>query len=291
MTAKTASGAAPQKVILITGCSSGIGLYSARQLRAHPQWRVFAAVRHQRDAERLREAENFADVLLLDLECPQSIDRALGELLTASDGRLDVLFNNAAFGMPGAVEDISREALRAQFETNVFGTHQLARAAIAIMRKNGGGRIVQNSSVLGYVCLKYRGAYNASKYALEALTDTMRMETAGSGIHFILLEPGPIASAFRQNAADCFDKSTAAGIIEYNNSAHRAVYDAMRVQWQSGKSMPFTSNPDAVHKKLMQAITAPHPRLRYRITIPARLFWHLKWLLPDRWMDALLSRV
>lgn len=267
---------------LITGCSSGIGRYCALALARQKQWRVFAAVRRPQDARLLQE-DGIADVILLDLDDSASIAQAVREVLNKTAGRLEVLFNNAAYGQPGATEDLTREALRAQFETNVFGTQELTNTIIPLMRKNGGGRIVQNSSVLGYVCMKYRGAYNASKYALEALTDTMRLELAGSGVYVSLLEPGPIVSAFRQNATNAFIRH-----IDRDNSVHRTVYEKMAEQRHN--TVPFTLGPEAVHAAFMRAITDTRPQPRYRITVPAVAFWYLKRALPVKWLDTLLAR-
>ena len=274
-----------QKTALITGCSSGIGLHSARALAKTGRWRVFAAARRA-ESVRALEAEGFAGVLQMDMDAPESIRGGLDSVLEKTGGRLDVLFNNAAYGQPGAVEDLGRDALRAQFETNVFGAQELTNAAVKIMRKNGGGRIIHNSSTLGYVCLKYRGAYNASKYALEALADTMRMELAGSGVRVILLEPGPIESDFRKNAAKAFDKN-----INAQESAHRNTYEKMRAAWERGDKIAFTLGPEAVYAAFLHAAESSSPKLRYRITVPAILFWYLKRALPVRWMDAVLSRV
>ncbi len=270
-----------QKAILITGCSSGIGLFCARQLRSRPQWRVFASARKPEDAERLRE-EGFESPLL-DLADADSVARAAEEVLQKTNGELHALFNNGAFAIPGAVEDLSRDALRAQFETNVFGWQQLANAVIPAMRKNGGGRIVQNSSVLGYVALKYRGAYNASKYALEGLCDTMRLELGGSGITLSVIEPGPIRSNFRENATAQYRKW-----IRPGESPHANTYKKMEAQWQSGAESPFTLPPDAVWRALRHALESRSPKLRYRVTVPAKAFWFLKRALPTAILDRIL---
>lgn len=270
-----------KKTILITGCSSGIGLHCARALLATSRWRVFAAARSEEDTAKLR-AEGFESPLI-NLADADSVRIAAAEVLTKTEGKLDALFNNGAFAIPGAVEDISRDALRTQFETNVFGWHQLACAVIPSMRQNGGGRIIQNSSVLGYVALKYRGAYNASKYAIEGLTDTMRLELAGSGICPILIEPGPVRSRFRDNATSQYHKW-----INRDNSPHRAKYLQMETAWQNGKEMIFTLPPDAVWRALRHALESRSPKLRYRITVPAKAFWYLKRILPTSALDRIL---
>ena len=271
------------RTIWITGCSSGIGLHAARTLHDGGGWRVIASARRAEDLERLRDGGLTA--VHLDLDDSASINRALAETLRLGDGRLDALFNNAGYGQPGAVEDISRAAMRAQFETNVFGLQELTNAVVPIMRSHGGGRIIHNSSVLGYVSLKYRGAYNASKHALEALADTQRMELAGSGVHLVLIEPGPVESRFRANAMRHF-----ALHVNAAKSFHADTYRAMREAWEQGTTMPFTVPPGAVTRALIRALESPRPAWRYRVTVPSHLFWYLRRILPMRWLYAILSR-
>ena len=193
----------PQKTVLITGCSSGIGYDAAHFLSARG-WRVFATCRQDSDCARLRDEG--LDSFVLDYADPDSITTALAEVLQRSNGRLDALYNNGAFACPGATEDLPREGLRAVFETNVFGYHDLTRQVIPIMRAQGFGRIVNCSSVLGLVAMKWRGAYVASKFALEGLTDVLRIEMSDTPIKVILIEPGPITSKIRQNAIAPFEK-------------------------------------------------------------------------------------
>ena len=208
-----------QKTILITGCSSGIGLCCAKTVRQRG-WRVFATARKAEDVIQLQRQG--LESLPLDLDQSDSIHAALEQVLQQTGGRLDALFNNGAYGQPGAVEDLSRETLRSQFETNLFGTTELINAVIPVMRRQGHGRIIQNSSVLGFVVMPYRGAYNASKFALEGLTDTLRLELKGSGIHLSLIQPGPIESRFRSNAYQAFKQN-----INPEQSPHRANYALM----------------------------------------------------------------
>ena len=277
-----------RKIALLTGCSSGIGLYCARELAKRHNWQVFATARKKEDTERLR-AEGL-NALLLDLESSASIGAAVEELLSVTDGQVDVLFNNGAYGQPGAVEDLPRDALRAQFETNVFGTQELTNLVIAAMRRRGDGRIIQNSSVLGFVALPYRGAYVASKYALEGLTDTMRLELAGSGVQAILIEPGPITSDFRKNANLKFRQyfNTDAIIA----SAHRHAYEERLLdEGENSPRPPFNLEPDAVYKALLHAMEHPRPKRRYRVTTPTTVFWALKRLLPTALLDAILRKV
>jgi NAD(P)-dependent dehydrogenase (short-subunit alcohol dehydrogenase family) len=275
---------APVRSILITGCSSGIGRCAAAGLKARG-YRVFATARKAEDVARLA-AEGF-ESLRLDLEEPASIEAAVASVLAATGGTLDALFNNAAYGQPGAVEDLSRAALRAQFETNLFGTLELTNRVIPAMRAQGHGRIVMNSSLLGLVALPYRGAYNASKFALEGLTDTLRLELAGSGIHVALIEPGPITSRFRANARAAFYRH-----IDPEASVHRARYAGLeRRLSRPGAAAPFTLPPEAVLARLIDALESPHPRIRYYVTVPARLFAWLRRLLPYRLLDRVLLRV
>src|SRR5690554_7367565 len=214
--------AGEQRSILITGCSSGIGEAAARTLRARG-WRVFATARKAADVERLA-TEGF-EALQLDLADSASIRRAVETALERSGGRLDALFNNGAYGQPGAVEDLTREVLREQLETNLLGTHELTCLVLPAMRAQGHGRIVHNSSILGFAALPYRGAYNCSKFALEGLADTLRQELQGSGIHVSLIEPGPIASRFRENAYRAFKAN-----IDTEHSYHRETYRAVEAR-------------------------------------------------------------
>ena len=271
------------KTILITGCSSGIGACVAHGLKARG-WRVFATARQAADVERLRTAG--LESLSLDLRDATSIQSAVAGVLAQTEGRLEALFNNGAYGQPGAVEDLSREALREQFETNLFGTQELTNRVIPVMRRQGGGRIVYNSSVLGLVAFPYRGAYVASKFALEGLADTLRLELAGTGIHVCLIEPGPILSRFRDNAHAAYQRH-----IHAENSPHREQYAAMETRLRkAGPAAPFTLPPDAVLKRVIHALESPRPRARYPVTVPTYLFSVLRHMLPVRMLDALLRR-
>lgn len=272
------------RCILITGCSSGIGLCVARGLKARG-WRVFATARKPEDVARL-EDEGF-EALPLDLADSDSIARAMETVLERSGGRLDALFNNGAYGQPGAVEDLRREVLRAQFETNVLGWLELTNRVIPVMRRQGHGRIVMNSSVLGLVALPFRGAYNASKFAIEGLTDTLRLELRDSGIHVSLVEPGPIESRFRANA---FEKLKAN--IDTEHSVWREKYQgAIRRLTKEGPAAPFTLPPEAVLAKVVHALEVRRPRARYYVTFPTYLLGTLRRLLPTRALDAFLARI
>ncbi len=269
--------------LLITGCSSGIG-HAAAHAMAERSWRIFATARRDEDVARLRE-EGF-EALSLDLASSASIEAAVAEVAKRTDGRLTALFNNGAYGQPGAVEDLSREVLRAQLETNLLGTHELTTRVLPMMRAQGHGRIVHNSSVLGFATLPYRGAYVCSKFALEGLADTLRQELTGSGIHVSLIQPGPITSRFRENAHRAFRAN-----IDTEHSAHAETYRKVeaRLASQDGKG-PFTLGPEAVVAKLIHALEHPRPRPRYAVTLPTHLFAALRRVLGTRGMDRVLLR-
>ena len=274
----------PSKSILITGCSSGIGRCAAEGLRARGH-RVFASARSPQDVAQLRDAG--FEALRLDLDDSDSIRTAVDMVLERNDGRLDALFNNGAYGQPGAVEDLSRAALRAQFETNLFGTQELTNYVIPVMRRQGGGRIINNSSVLGLVALPFRGAYNASKFALEALSDTLRMELRGTGIHVSLIEPGPITSRFRVNAERAYRRH-----IDAACSPHRERYAGMeRRLAKPGPATPFTLPPQAVLARVVHALESPRPKLRYYVTVPTHLFAALRRCLTHRALERVLLRI
>ncbi|TQF70856.1 SDR family oxidoreductase [Pseudoalteromonas luteoviolacea] len=271
------------KSILITGCSTGIGLYCAKTLHKDG-YKVIASVRNP---EHLNQFEALGiPCILLDLADEQSIREGFDQALSLCNGKLDVLFNNGAYGQPGAVEDLPTEVLRQQFEINFFGWHTLTNLAVKHMRKRGQGRIIQNSSVLGLVALPYRGAYNASKFALEGLTDTLRMELAGTNIQISLIEPGPILSEFRKNARIAFEKH-----ININDSYHKSEYQAQlnRLKAQTAPQK-FTLGPEAVYDKLFHAINAPKAKARYYVTFPTYFMGYLKRVLSTAVLDKILLK-
>ena len=273
-----------QRSVLITGCSSGIGRHVALGLKVRG-YRVFATARKQEDVESLI-AEGLESIQL-DIANSASIQNAFETVMQKTDGKLYALFNNAAFGISGAVEDLGRDALRDIFEVNLFGTHELTRLVIPVMRKQGEGRIIQNSSVLGFVALKYRGAYNATKFALEGLSDTLRMELEGANIFVSLIEPGPIQSDFRKNAYATYKR-----YIDKDNSVFREIYQQTEERLQTeGPVVPFTLGPEAVLKKVIHVLESKRPRVRYYVTFPTYLFGYLKRVLPDRLMDKILSGI
>jgi NAD(P)-dependent dehydrogenase (short-subunit alcohol dehydrogenase family) len=270
------------KNILITGCSTGIGYCVAKGLQQRG-YRVFATARR---AESVAALNNEGlESLQLDLDDSDSIQAAVSEILKRSGGELYALFNNGAYGIPGAVEDLSRDTLRTQFETNVFGWMELTNLIIPVMRRQGYGRIIQNSSVLGFVAMPFRGAYNASKFAIEGLSDTLRLELADTDIHISLIEPGPILSQFRATGVKMLEKH-----IDIEHSIHRDKYKGVLERLKKeGPAVPFTLPPEAVLDKVIHALEARRPKTRYYVTFPTYLFGYLKRLLPDRLMDKMLA--
>ncbi len=274
-----------QKSILITGCSSGIGLDAAHGMRARG-WRVFASCRQQRDCDRLR-AQGF-DSPLIDYTDSDSITSGLQQVLDATGGTLDALFNNGAHGLPGAVEDVPIEGLRLIFETNVFGWHELTRQVVPVMRAQGHGRIVQNSSVLGLVAFPWRGAYVATKYAIEGLTDTLRLELRDTDIKVILIEPGPVTSKIRVNAIPVFER-----FIDWKSSALRQRYEdtLLKRLYESSGPDKFELPASAVTAKLAHAVESKRPRPRYYVTTPTYIAGYLRRILPTRAIDRILSDI
>ena len=266
-----------QKSILITGASSGIGLASARLLRGLG-WRVLATARSDADLAML-EREAGAEAIYLELADPRAVAWCADEALRRTDGQLTALFNNAAYGQVGAIEDIPADALRRQIEVNVIGTHDLTRRILPAMRAQGHGRIVQCSSVLGFISVPYRGAYCASKYALEALSDAMRYELKGTGIHVSIIEPGPIRTRFVEHALANFRTS-----VDIEGSAHRETYLARLAAMEKGGKSTFKLEPEAVAWKLVHALESPRPRRRYAVTVPTHVA-----AVAKRWLPASLA--
>lgn len=269
------------KNILITGCSSGIGHHLAHGLKQRG-YRIFAGARKERDVAALAAAG--FESLLLDLDVSATLRAAVEKIHERANGRIYALINNGAYGQPGAVEDLSRAVLRAQFETNVFGTQELTNLIIPFMRAQGQGRIVNISSMLGLVCLAYRGAYNATKFALEALSDTLRLELRDTNIYVSLIEPGPIESRFRANAYEAFKRH-----IDRERSVHREYYARVERRLEGSKPFPFTLPPEAVLKKVVHALEASRPKARYGVTFPTHLFAVLRRFLPVSVLDRILS--
>ncbi|MFM5468007.1 SDR family oxidoreductase [Aeromonas veronii] len=271
------------RFVLITGCSSGIGLAAAQALGQHG-FTVIASARKAEDVARLQQQGLLA--VQLDLADSASIELGASAALHLAGGRLYGLFNNGAYGQPGALEDLPTEALREQFNTNLFGWHHLIRQVLPPMLEAKEGRIVQNSSVLGLVAMKYRGAYNASKFALEGYSDTLRLELAGSGVYISLIEPGPIDTRFRTNARSAFLRH-----IDPAQSRHQSAYRQTLTRLEKeGATSGFTLPSEACIPPLLHALTHAHPKARYPVTTPTRLFAFLRRVLPTRWLDKLLAK-
>ncbi|MGI3168984.1 SDR family NAD(P)-dependent oxidoreductase [Pseudooceanicola sp. C21-150M6] len=270
--------------VLITGCSSGIG-YAAAHGLSQAGWQVFATCRKQTDVEKLQDEGLTA--FQLDYCDPASMQTALDHVLTATGGTLSALYNNGAVALPGANEDLPVDGLRHVFETNLFGPHELTRQVLPVMRRQGYGRIVNCSSVLGLVAAPWRSAYVASKFAMEGLTDTLRIEMRDTPIHVILLEPGPITSRIRANSQPLFER-----FIDWQASPRAAQYAAKlrpRLYKPEGRD-PFELPASAVAETLRRALEARRPRPRYRVTVPTTAMALARRLLPTTALDAILSR-
>jgi len=271
------------QTILITGCSSGIGLDTARRLKSRG-WTVFASCRSSEDCA-ARAAEGFQSPRL-DYEDPSSITGCVKEVLSMTGGTLDAVFHNGAYALPGPLEDIPADGMRSQFEANFLGWHDLNRHLIPVMRRQGQGRILFNSSVLGLVGMRWRGAYVATKFALEGYADVLRMEMAETGIHVVLIEPGPIETAFRANAIKQFERW-----VDWQASPRRAQYEASLLdQLHQGGSAKAQWPPSAVTDAVFKALTARRPRPRYAVTTPTHAMAIARRLLPTRALDWVLSK-
>jgi len=268
--------------ILITGASTGIGHDAAHALKGRG-WQVVASARKAEDVERLRQ-EGLAAVHL-DYADESSLAPALEETLKLTGGRLDALFNNGAYGQTGALEDVTTEHMRAQFEANFFGWHALTRLVLPAMRAQGGGRIVQCSSVLGFMTGPYRGPYAASKFALEGYTDTLRAEVARFGIKVISIQPGPITSAFRANALAVFQRT-----VTVEGSAYADDYERQLARLQSRGKASFELGPQAVTAVLIRALDRSNPRPVYRVTMLTDVMALARRVLPTRLIAALQER-
>jgi NAD(P)-dependent dehydrogenase (short-subunit alcohol dehydrogenase family) len=269
--------------ILITGCSSGIGYYCAKELTLQG-FCVIASCRHSDDVKRLNQQG--ITCVQMDMRDKKSIYLALQQAVALGNGKIDILFNNAAYGQPGALEDLPTAALREQFETNFFGWHELTKQIIPIMLAQGHGKIVQNSSVLGLVAMKYRGAYNASKFAIEGYTDTLRLELNNTPLSISLIEPGPIDSKFRANAKQMFEQH-----IDIEASRHHDDYQQTLSRLSKETTTNhFTLGPDAVLRPLLNIIHSTKPKARYYVTHPTYIFGFLRRILPTKMLDKLLIK-
>ena len=274
-----------KKSILITGCSSGIGYETAHYLHNNG-YDVYATARKVHDVKTLQDEG--LNAFELDVTDTASIDCALKAVLEQTGGTLYALFNNAGYGQPGALEDLPSEALREQFETNVIGLHEMTRRIIPIMRKQGYGRIIQHSSILGLISLRFRGAYNASKYAIEGLCDTLRLELDDTDIHLVTLNTGPIHSKFRDNATEKFLHYVDIGKSRFSKEYREEV---LARKEKKSENDPFTKEPIEVIKKVVLALEKPHPKPRYYITTATHLLGTFKRLLPTSWLDKILLKV
>jgi len=269
------------KSVLITGCSSGIGLCIAKGLK-EKGYRVFASARSRDDVKNLQNLG--FESLLLDLSSSESINAAVFKLYEMTDN-IYALINNGAYGQAGALEDISRDALDIQFQSNVFGWHELTNLILPRMRNVNAGRIIYISSVLGFVAMPFRGPYVASKFAIEGLIGTLRLEFSNTNIKFSSIQPGPIESKFRENAYLAFKKN-----VDISNSHYQDQYKIMIKRLQSGKNVKFTLPPEAVLKNALHALESSNPKNYYRVTFPTKLFALLGNILPSRWMDYILNK-
>ena len=269
------------KSVLITGCSTGIGLCIALGLQKKG-YRVFPTARTNEDVKKLKDLG--FEALYLDLSSSDSIKSAAFKLYEKTDS-LYALINNGAYGQAGALEDISRAVLEKQFQTNVFGWHELTNLLLPKMRNHDSGRIVYISSVLGFVAMPFRGPYIASKFAIEGLVSTLRLELCNTNIKFSVIQPGPIESKFRQNAYKAFKEN-----VDTSNSHYLNQYESMIKRLNSGKNVKFTLSPDAVLKCTIHALESNSPKNYYRVTFPTKLFALLGNILPSKWMDNILKR-
>lgn len=268
------------QTILITGCShGGIGYATAKHLKELGH-RVFASARQQKDVDALIE-EGF-ETYFIDVNNYNQVDDALQDILMKTNGTIDAVFNNAGYSQAGALEDIDTKYLRQEFETNFFALHNISQKAIKIMRKQGYGKIIQHSSVLGLISLKYRGSYNASKYAIEGLADTMRLELEGSNIFMSSLNTGPVTSKIRENSLKTIVN------VKTKNSAHTKAYE--KILAGNHNKIPFNEEAISVAKVVENILNSAKPKPRYYITKMTWIMATLKRILPTSVMDKFLSK-
>jgi len=273
-----------KKTILITGCSSGIGYDTAHYLHKNG-YQVFASARKLEDVQRLKKEG--LDAYYLDVTKPETITQTLNDILEKTEGTLYAVFNNAGYGQPGAVEDIPTDVLREQFETNLFGLHEMTRQIIPIMRNQGYGRIIQHSSVLGIISLRFRGAYNATKYAIEGLCDTLRLELMNDDIHVVTINTGPVRSDFRLNATKKFYEH-----IHKKPTVFDKEYEEELIPHEEVKKKdPFTRDSDVVIANIMKALEKDKPRPRYYNTSATHFLGGLKRILPTAVLDKILLKI
>jgi len=272
------------ETVLVTGCSSGIGYHVAKRLK-ESGYNVYTTARKDEDVQRLID-EGFK-CLKLDYSDSESVQDLANELMLLVGTNLYAVFHNGAYGQPGAVEDLSRETIEKQFATNVFGWMELNNRLIVLMRHNNRGRIIFNSSVLGLISLPFRGAYNASKYAIEGFADTLRLELSDSNVKVSLIEPGPIESRFRPNALQALKDN-----VNMEDSVHRDRYKRTLSRLaKEGNVDPYTLSPEAVYEKVIHALESDAPKAHYYVTKPTYIMGTLKRLLPAKWMDKFIMKV
>lgn len=270
------------KWVFVSGCSSGIGRAAVMDLKVRG-YHVIASVRNESDRDELI-SQGIEHCIIMDLASEESVAKAAESIIQMSQGKLFAIFNNGAYGQPGAVEDLSRDALRKQFEANVFGTQDLTNRLLPTLIAQPEARIIQCSSILGFISMPMRGAYNASKHALEALSDTMRMELSETRVKVSIIQPGPILTRFRANALKALEDN-----LDFSKSRHQQRYrQALQRLTKEGAASRYTLPPDAVVDKLIHALESPRPKARYRVTFPTYLMAFLKPLLPTAWLDRIL---
>ena len=269
------------KSVLITGCSSGIGLCIAKGLR-DKGYRVFPTARSHEDIKNLQDLD--FEALFLDLSSSDSINAAILKLYEMTDS-IYALINNGAYGQVGALEDISRKVLDKQFQSNVFGWHELTNLVLPKMRNSNSGRVIYISSVLGFVAMPFRGPYVASKFAIEGLVSTLRLELSNTNIKISLIQPGPIESKFRENAYLAFKEN-----VDISNSHYLDRYKLMIERLKSSKKVKFTLPPESIVRCIFHALESRSPKNYYRVTFPTKLFALLGKILPSKWMDIILNK-
>jgi len=272
------------KSVLITGCSSGIGAASAHLMR-EKGWQVFPTARKPEDLARLK-AEGFHPIEI-DMADSTSIQFAARDVLAACGGKLGGVVNNAGFGQPGAMEDLSREAMRRQFEVNVFGLQELNNLLVPVFRKQGAGRIVNVSSVVGRISLPFLGIYCASKFALEAMSDSLRVELVDSGIAVSLIEPGPIITQFRRNAVDQAEEQISLEDAEYGKLM---IKEIKRRRERQKKEDFWNKPPEAVAVKIAHALESSKPKRRYCVTPAAYFGTYMRRFAPYSLTDYVLAK-
>ena len=267
--------------IVITGCSTGIGLETAKYLKIQGL-NVYPTAREQKDVDMLLDL-GFKNAMKLDVRDSSEISSVI-QRVVENDNKIDIWFNNAGYGQVGAIEDLPTDILKEQFDTNVFGLHECTRQIIPIMRKQGYGKIIQHSSVLGLISLFGRGAYNASKYAIEGLTDTLRLELHNTDIHVSLLNTGPVTSNFRNTAMRKLKEN-----IDIKNSIFKEQYQKNLSADKS--TVPFNEEADSVAKVVHQIILSKKPKPRYYITKATYILGYLKRILSTSLLDRVLLKI